>query len=77
MHLNDPIAIPASVMIANPVSFITQKLLIRDRGKIAVTGGEMTFACGVQKPRAVTIGFKPLKDPAKGTAGEVTAIDLK
>jgi hypothetical protein len=37
----------------------------------------MTFACGVQKPRAMTISYKPVKDAAKGTAGDVTAIDLK
>ena len=55
----------------------TQRLLIRDRGKIAVSGGEMAFSCGVQKPRAVVIGYKPVKDAAKGTAGEVTGIDLK
>ena len=55
----------------------TQKLLLRDRGKVAVSGGEMTFVCGVQKPRAVVIAFQPVKDAAKGTAGEVTAIELK
>ena len=55
----------------------TQKLLIRDLRKVAVSGGEMTFACGPQKPRALVVGYKPLKDAAKGTAGEVTAIDLR
>ena len=47
---------------------VTKKLMIRDRGKIAVTGGEMTFSCGVQKPRSVTVTSR---------AGEVTAIELK
>jgi Tfp pilus assembly protein PilF len=56
---------------------ITQRLLIRDPHKIAVSGGEMTFACGPQKPRALLIGYKPAKDAAKGTVGEVTAIDLR
>jgi hypothetical protein len=55
----------------------TQRLMIRDPRKIGVTGGEMTFACGAQKPRSMTISYKPLKDAAKGTAGDVTAIDLK
>jgi hypothetical protein len=55
----------------------TQRVMIRDPRKIGVTGGEMTFACGVQKPRAMTISYKPVKDAAKGTAGDVTAIDLK
>jgi hypothetical protein len=54
-----------------------QRLLIRDPGKIAVSGGEMTFACGAQKPRSLTIHYKPAKDAAKGTAGEVLSIDLK
>ena len=47
---------------------VTKKLMIRDRGKIAVTGGEMTFTCGVQKLRSVTVTSR---------AGEVTAIELK
>ena len=55
----------------------SQKLLIRDPGKIAVSGGEMTFVCGVQKARSLALGYKPVKDAARGTIGEILTIDLK
>jgi hypothetical protein len=52
-------------------------LLIADPNGIAVKGGEMTFSCGVQKPRAVSIRYKPAKQPAGGIFGEVAGIEYK
>jgi hypothetical protein len=37
----------------------------------------MKFSCGVQKPRAVTIRYKPSKDSSGGLYGEVTGIEYK
>lgn len=50
-------------------------MLIADPNGINVTGGEMTFSCGVQKPREVSIRYKPSK--AAGIFGEVTALEYK
>jgi hypothetical protein len=50
-------------------------LLVTDPNGIDVRGGEMKFSCGVQKPRAVAIRYKPSK--AAGVFGEVTAIEYK
>jgi tetratricopeptide (TPR) repeat protein len=50
-------------------------LLIVDPSGISVTGGEMTFSCGVQKPRAVVVRYKPTK--VSGVFGEVTGIEYK
>jgi len=40
-----------------------------------VKGGETTFNCGVQKPRAVAIRYKP--STAAGVFGEVAGIEYK
>jgi hypothetical protein len=50
-------------------------LLISDPNGIDVKGSEMKFTCGVQKPRAVVIRYKPSK--AAGVFGEVTGIEYK
>lgn len=50
-------------------------LLITDPNGIDVKGGEMKFSCGVQKPRAVVIRYKP--SAASGVFGEVTGIEYK
>ena len=53
-------------------------LLVADHAGISVTGGEVKFACGVvQKPRAVEIRYKPVKDAAGGIFGEVTGFEYK
>jgi len=38
---------------------------------------KLDIACGTQKPREVTLSFKPAKGSRRGVAGEVTAIELK
>jgi tetratricopeptide (TPR) repeat protein len=54
----------------------SQRLLIPDPSQISILGGDGTLACGgAQKPRAVTITFKPTTDK-KGFAGEVTGIEF-
>ncbi len=52
-------------------------LLVVDHSGISVTGGEVKFACGVQKPRAVMVHYKPLKTPAAGIYGEVIGFEYK
>ncbi len=52
-------------------------LLIAEPNGISVTGGEMKFSCGVQKPRAVVVRYKPSKDPSGGVFGEVTGVEYK
>ena len=50
-------------------------MLIADPNSINVVGGEMKFACGVQKPRAILIHYKPSK--VAGIYGEVIGIEFK
>ena len=50
-------------------------MLIADPNGIDVKGGETTFNCGVQKPRAVAIRYKP--STAAGVFGEVAGIEYK
>ena len=38
---------------------------------------KLDIACGTQKPREVTLSFRPVKSSRRGIAGEVTAIELK
>ena len=38
---------------------------------------KLDIACGTQKPREVTLSFRPAKGSRRGVAGEVTAIELK
>jgi hypothetical protein len=35
-----------------------------------------TFACGAQRPRKVAVEYKQKPDAARGTAGEITAIEF-
>ncbi len=53
----------------------TRVLLVTDPNGVDAKGGEMKFTCGVQKPRAVAIRYKPSK--AAGVFGEVTGIEYK
>jgi len=50
-------------------------LLIADPNSVEVRGGEMKFACGPQKPRAVAIHYKPSK--VAGVYGEVAGFEYK
>jgi tetratricopeptide (TPR) repeat protein len=50
-------------------------MLIADPNSVQVRGGEMKFACGPQKPRAVAIGYKPSK--AAGVYGEVASFEYQ
>jgi Tfp pilus assembly protein PilF len=52
-----------------------QKLMVADPSMLEITGGDGTLACGAaQKPRPVTITYKPTTD-RKGFSGEVTGIE--
>lgn len=55
----------------------TVRLLIRDLSNIAVKGDPISFSCGVQKPRQITVDYFPKADAKLGTAGEVAGIDLQ
>jgi hypothetical protein len=48
-----------------------------DLSQLESTGGELKITCGVQKPREVTLSFRPAKDSRRGVAGDVTAIEVK
>jgi tetratricopeptide (TPR) repeat protein len=53
------------------------KLLITDMQKVAIAdGGTLTFGCGAQKPRRVTIEYFPKVDSRLATAGEVATIEF-
>jgi hypothetical protein len=54
------------------------KLLIPDPGKITIGGGgEQTLACGLQKPRRVSIEYFPKPNTRLATAGEVASIEFQ
>lgn len=55
---------------------VVRVLVITDSNGVTVTGGEMKFSCGAQKPRAVVIRYKPVKD-SSGVFGEVTGFGYK
>jgi hypothetical protein len=55
----------------------TVRLLIADVSNIAVKGDPVSFSCGVQKPRQITVDYIPKADPKLGTAGVVAGIDLQ
>lgn len=57
----------------------TVQLLVEDPGKIALSGaGELTFACGVQKPaRKVTVEYTPVTNAKLKTAGNVQVIEYR
>ncbi len=50
-------------------------MLIADPNSVDVKGGEMSFSCGAQKPRAVSIRYKP--STVSGVFGEVTGVEYK
>jgi hypothetical protein len=50
-------------------------MLIADPNVVSVRGGELKFACGPQKPRAVAIHYKPSK--VAGVYGEVAGFEYK
>jgi tetratricopeptide (TPR) repeat protein len=50
-------------------------MLIADPNSVEVRGGEMKFACGPQKARAVAIHYKPSK--VAGVYGEVAGFEYK
>ena len=54
----------------------TVRLLITDLSSVAVKGEPVSFSCGVQKPRPITVDFMPKADAKLGTSGEVAALDL-
>jgi len=59
---------------------VVRVMLIADTSGIGVTGGEMKFSCGAQKPRAVVVRYKPAPDRADqagGVFGQVTGIEFK
>ncbi len=54
-----------------------QRLLVPDPSQISILGGDGTIACGgVQKPRPVTVTYRPTTDQ-KGFSGEVTGIEFQ
>ena len=52
----------------------TQILLVRDPGQFEIKSGE-SLACGVQKPRRVTVSFKAAS--AKGASAEATSLEFQ
>jgi hypothetical protein len=53
------------------------RLLISDPGQIALEGGgELSLACGAQKPRRVIVQYHPKPDAKLATAGEVAIIQF-
>jgi hypothetical protein len=55
----------------------TVRLLIADLSNIAVKGDPISFACGVQKARQITVDYIPKADSKMGTSGVVAGIDLQ
>jgi hypothetical protein len=54
----------------------TVRLLVADLSNVAVKGEPLSFSCGIQKPRPVTVDFIPKTDAKLGTSGQVAGIDL-
>ncbi len=55
----------------------TVRLLVADLSNIAVKGEPISFSCGVQKPRQVTVDYFPKVDAKLGTSGQVAGIDVQ
>ena len=55
----------------------TVRLLVTDLSEVAVKGAPVSFACGVQTPRPVSLDYFPKANAKLGTAGEVARIDLQ
>ena len=54
----------------------TVRLFVADLSNVAVKGDPVSFSCGVQRPRPITVDYIPKTDPKLGTAGQVAGIDL-
>jgi hypothetical protein len=55
----------------------TQVFLVKDPAQLVTQGGDATFACGVQKPRKVTVAYKIQVPPVKGLAGEAIGLNFE
>jgi hypothetical protein len=55
----------------------TVRLLVADLSNVAVKGDAISFSCGVQKPRQITVDYFPKVDAKLGTSGQVAGIDLQ
>jgi hypothetical protein len=56
----------------------TVKLLVADPTKLSIAGkGDLTFRCGVQKPRRVIVGYTPKPNASLATSGEADVIEFK
>jgi hypothetical protein len=54
------------------------KLLVTDPSKLSIEGvGELTFRCGAQKTRRVTVGYFPKMNPRLATVGEASTLDFQ
>jgi hypothetical protein len=53
----------------------TVRLLITDLSNVTVKD-RVSFACGIQKPKQITVDYVPKVDAKLGTSGEVAAMDL-
>ena len=53
-----------------------QVILVKDPSQLVVQGGDFIAACGVQKPRRVTVGYTVPKVLPKGVVGEATGLEL-
>jgi len=62
-------------LLVKEASGAERVLLIADPSGISVKGDKMTFSCGVQKPRAVEIHYRP--STVAGVFGEVVGIEYK
>ncbi len=50
---------------------------LSDPSNVNVRGGQISFSCGVQKPRNIVVHYKPLMTPVNGIAGEITGIEYQ
>jgi hypothetical protein len=56
----------------------TVKLLVADPSKLSIAGkGDLTFRCGVQKPRRVMVGYTPKLNARLATSGEAATLEFK
>ena len=56
----------------------TVKLLVTDPSKLSIAGkGDLTFSCGVQKPRRVMVGYTPKVNARLATSGEAAILEFK
>jgi Tfp pilus assembly protein PilF len=52
------------------------RYVVPDPAQVEMTGSDPALTCGAEKPRPVTITWKPVKN-MKGIAGEITAIEFR